>query len=445
MKRLSILTLSICAMFFVAGCGGEGGPSEIDGPTLSISEARSLALEQFYSADAGEDEYGEKGEFSVYLRDAGTGQDIVCLAMDEGMEQLSFPGIYYGGLSIPFREVIGDLPNEAVRFQLIFVEHDSDGCPDPIDDGDDILGISKEFGFNDLLGRQIWATNGKAAAMLQIAGLETSSVRAMAPSIRKGLYIDKLYFEDSSSSSEPSRYYIFASKIDNGSAVELGELQSDDIAKIRFGGIIYSALGVEVDLVSPSNPNFDMTKIRLGLYAQRDSGIELVGETDFTAIEDLIGEKVSFTNDRGYIAFRNVSQAAFAAAVLRAADLSTLELSEIEHEENLSASSTIEFAIFDPSGSYAIACSGSDQGLADITSPGSHDVDAYLVLVDGQKEIFGWSQVNASLVQRRDGLKCPQPYSDGAKIFGSKQGVGIDDFKSGVIEFDEDAGLAKFK
>lgn len=445
MKHLAILTLSICAMFFAAGCGGEGGSSEIDGPTLSISEARSLALEQFYSSDAGEDEYGEKGEFSVYLRDAGTGQDIVCLAMDDGMEQLSFPGIYYGGLAIPFREVMGDLPNESVRFQLIFVEHDSDGCPDPIDDEDNILGVSKEFGFNDLVGRQIWATNGKAAAMLQIAGLEPSSVRAMAPSIRKGLYIDKLYFEDGSSDSEPSRYYIFASKMENGSAVELGELQNDEIAKVRFGGIMYSALGVEMDLISPTSPNFDVTKIRLGLYAQRDSGIELVGETEFVAIEDLIGEKVAFTNDRGYIAFRNVSQVAFSAAVLRAADLSALELSEIEHEENLSASSNLEFAIFDPSGSYAVACSGPDQGLADIVSPGSHDVDAELVLVDGQKELFGWSQVIASLVQRKDGLKCPNPYSDGVTVVGSNQAVLSDDFQSGIIDFDEDAGTVRFK
>ncbi|OQA61097.1 MAG: hypothetical protein BWY40_00768 [bacterium ADurb.Bin270] len=43
-----------------------------------------------------------------------------------------------------------------------------------------------------------------------------------------------------------------------------------------------------------------------------------------------------------------------------------------------------------------ISVSGADQGLAGIASSGSYDVGADLLLVDGQKEIFGWSHVNAS-------------------------------------------------
>ncbi len=335
-----------------------------------------------------------------------------------------------------------DLPNEAVRFQLIFVEHDSDGCPNPIDDEDDILGVSKEFGFNDLLGNQIWATNGKAAAMIQQQNAEITTPRGMAPSMKKGLAIDKIYFEDGS---EASRYHIFVGKIENGNETGSVEIDHDDIAKIRFGGIIYSALGIDIDVVDPASANFDLTKLRFQLYAQRESGTELVGETDFVAVEDLIGERASFTNGIGYITFRNISSAQFGASVIRLSDLENLEISKLEHDGNLSADSVVELAFFDPSGSYAVACAGVDQGFFDISSAGAYEISANLVSVEGQRELFGWSQLVTSLVKRTDSMKCPKPYSEGAASIGSRSATILDDFKSGNLEFDDDGGRVELK
>lgn len=306
MKRLTLAIVSLAVVVVSTGCGGGSGQaSRPEGPILSIDQIQSLLVDQFYVNGGMEDEYGNKGEFSVYLRDAATGKDMACTSADGGMKRLSASGIYYGGLKVPLIEAEGEHPSLVARFQVIFVEQDSEGCPNKIDSSsDDIAGESAEFAFEGLLGSPIWATNGKAVVVIRSEVDEAVAVAAMLPATEDSLSVDQLYFKDDTE--DDSRYYIFAESIKDG-AVEY-QCQIDDtyMQNIRHGDIIYGSLGFPFSCFDPSDPAFSTTKVRVGVYIQQDSGPELVAETKERAIGDLIGEKVSFEDDKGYISFRGV-------------------------------------------------------------------------------------------------------------------------------------------
>lgn len=304
MKR-TLIFFVVVFLSGVVGCGSSGGDGiKIEGPLLSIDEAKSIVVDQFFVNGGLDDEYAGKGEFSVYLRDAITGKDIACATQTDGMKKLSLAGIYYGDLSIPLREVESEHLSESMSFEIVFVEQDGDGCPKKIEAEDDIVGISDKISFDALLNKPIQTADGLASVVLRPSSSEVLDVAPMPPAVEDVFAIDKLYFEDDSE--EESRYVIFADRIveDNSSY----QCQIDDafISKIHFGGILYSALDFPFSCFDPKDPAFASTKIKIGIYKQLESGPELMAETDVKAIGDLIGEKTTFAGNNGYITFRSV-------------------------------------------------------------------------------------------------------------------------------------------
>lgn len=446
MKHTLIKTsVLMCLTAFVAACGG-GGSSEIDGPTLSTSEANAMLVDQLYINGGMDDEYSSEGEFSVYLRDAATGKDISCTTPDGGMNKLSTAGLYYGGLEIPLQEVSVEHPSEIARFQVVFVEQDSKGCPDGIDEEDDIAGISKEFMFEDLLGKQIWATNGRAAVVFRNQNEESKNIKAMEPALSKGLFIDELYFENGSDGDQASRYYVFVDRVEDGKSVYQCQLDDSLLASIRYGNIVYAALGYPITCFSPDDPDFDQIPVRFGVYIQKESGTELVAETEALPIGDLIGEVVQFKDGKGYVSFQGVMSTPFSASVLRLAELTDLEATYLQYALTPSFRPTVELEITDSGGSYVIACSGSDQGLSGVGTPGTYDgLNATFVAAEGQKQLFGWSGVLIRLADRTDGLKCPSPLAATPTVLGTSGVLSTAKVSAGNIEFDSGAGRVKYR
>jgi len=441
MKQIFKIITIACVISIFTSCGGGGGGSTIEGPTLSLGEALSIIVDQVYINSGLDDEYGSRGEFSVYLRDAATGQDVACTQADDGMEELSTSGIYYGGLSIPFAEVDEEHPNEMARFQLVFVEQDGVGCPGPIDDDDDIAGISPEFMFDNLIGKKIWATNGQAVAVLRNQSEDASTVSPMAPALEEGLIIDEIYFDNGSDGQSSSRYYIFVDQIESGNSTYQCQVDDDLMSDVRYGGIVYSALGFPISCFSATDPDFDFIEVRFGLYIQKDQGPTLVGETEPTAIGDMIGENVPFTNEKGYVTFRNIITTPFASPALRLEELASIETTSLSYELTPSFNPTMELHIVNDSGDYIIACAGEDQGLTGVDAPGAYDnLSATFVAATGQRELFGWDDVIIKLVDRTDGYSCPKPLEGTPTTLAESGPLTGSDLLAGTIEFLNGAG-----
>lgn len=440
MKHIKIILIAAIVLGLSA-CGSDDGVIRPEGPILSLDEATAIVVDQFYINGGMEDEYAANGEFSVYLRDAATGKDVACTSADDGMEKLSRPGIYYGGLSIPFRAVEGDVPSSMARFQLLFVEQDSAGCPKPISTDDDIAGQSAEISFDNLLGQKIWASNGRAAVVLRAAADSKLTVSQMAPALEDSLVIDEIYFDDGSSGTKQPRYYLFAEEMVNGRATYQCQVEDSLMADILYGGIVYSALGFPISCFDPKTSSFASTEVHFSLYAQRDSGPELVGETEAELIGELIGERAPFVGGQGYISFRGVMETPFSSRAMRLEELTGFKATGLEYKLTPSASSTVELHMIDAQAGYTIACTGPDQGLVGVGAPGSYTgLSAQFVAVDGQKELFGWNGVKIELIDRGDGLKCPNQLVLGPKTLATTDTLLNTSFTASTIAFSNGAG-----
>lgn len=438
--KISLL-IAICVGF--VSCGGSGGASSIEGPTLSIGEAMSLVLDQLYINGGLDDEYSNRAEYSVYLRDAATGQDVACTTAEGGMEKLSTPGIYYGGLSIPFVEVDDEHPSEMARFQLIFVDQDVTECPDPIGEEDDLAGESAEFMFDNLVDNHIWATNGRAVAVLRVSSEDERNVRSMAPAFEDGLIIDELYFENGSEGEEAGRYYIFMDEVEDGETVYQCQIEDEYMRNIRFGNLVYAALGYPISCFDAADDDFLDKRVRLGLYIQRDSGPSQIGETEPMLIMDIIGERIDFTNDKGYVSFRGVATTPFGSQVIRLEELAALQDVALSYELTPSIDPTIELHLTPGNSNYIVACAGEAQGLVGVETPGVYDgLSAKFVAAEGQTELFGWSTVVLKLVERNDDLTCPSPYGSSPTVLAESEELSGAMLSEGAIVFENGAGTA---
>jgi len=424
----------------ILSCGGSGGgASTITGPTLSMSEAKELVIDQLYINGGMADEYSKKGgEFSVYLRDAATGKNFACTTLNDGMNKLAIPGMYYANLSVPFKELDVAHPSEVVKFKLIFVEQDSKGCPDDIDESDDIVGISDDVMLDDIIDRNIWATNGHATTVLELKGSDHKNVEDMAPSTEDGLYVDELNFKDEK---DALGYYLFVDG--EGVAGKKYQCQIDDayMDNIVNGDILYAALGYPVPCILSTDSQFDSIKVKFELYAQKEDGVHLIGDTDPKRVDEAIGSTIQFKDGKGSISLRSVETEPFKAAVFRLEELTGLKVDTLSYKLSSSVKPNLELELMDENKKYVIACTGADQGFTDVDSPDDYfGLNASFVAVEEQKELFGWNKVVLRLVDRSDGLRCPKTLESEPDVLGTSDAVDPDSILSGTILFQNGAG-----
>ncbi len=435
MKQKGILLFTVAALFAALGCGSGG--SGITGPVLDIDEALSLKIDQFYTAAGLEDEYATTGEFSVYLRDAVTGQDIACTPQESGMNRLGSIDLYYGGLDTAFTEVMDLHPTAAALVQLVFVEKDSLDCPEPIASGDDIIGITAPFTIDSLVATHIWASNGMASAVLRMGGTPPSEPPTMAFAMSDGLVVDQVKFAPPDDGNE-HRYYLFAERYDGDTSAETCPIGDDALAKLRYGGIVYAALNLPVACFDPAAADFDATRVKFSVWVQKDAGPELMAETDVKTIGELIGERLDFTDGSGFVRLRNVSKDAFSARAARLEELTGLTLTTLTYPAAAAASDVIEVHLMDPAG-YSVACTGAAQGLAGVAAPSTAytGLSGRFTAVEGQRELFGWELLNLVVVGRHDGLACPAPMETDYTALGTASALEPLALKAGDIAFAE--------
>ncbi|MFA4873761.1 MAG: hypothetical protein WC956_00815 [bacterium] len=446
MKRASVFGVLIaCAIIFPGCSGGGGGASDVEGPILDVSQAEGLSLDQLFINGGVEDEYLGQGEFSVYLRDVATGKDLACTTADDGMSYFASAGVYYGHLSVPFRQVSTDHPSAAVRFKLIFVEQDSAGCPAPIGAEDTVVGESAEFAFDTMFNVPIWAGNGKALAVLRETALAAGSAVAMAPSRVMVLAIDKLYFEYDVPKGVVPRFYLFADRVDDGQTAYQCQIDDASMVAIRAGGILYSALGLPFSCFDLSDVSLANVKVRIGLYVQGDSGPELVGQTEPKTIGQLVGERVDFDEGSGYLTFQRVNEQFFGSSVVRLADLTAISVVALNHTAAATSNASLELHAVAGDSGLPVACAGPAQGLSGIAAAGSYDgLSAQMVAMEGTKELFGWDRISLWLVERTDGRSCPWPLESAPNTIAGIELVTAADLAGGTATFADNKGSLSF-
>lgn len=441
--HLKKTALILVSALLLAACGSTDNSSiEITGPALDLAEVKSMAVDQFYINGGTTDEFNSKGEFSVYLRDGTSGEDVACAAATNGMDKLSIGGIYYGGLSIPLTEVLTEHSDSLLYFQLVFVEQDGEGCPNPIGADDEIVGQSDVLMFDALLNKPIWTTNGLASAALRAVTSEAVNVSSMSPAFEEALAIDKLYFEDGAN--ESGSYILFAERMVNGTAAYISQVDDSSMQNIHFGGIVYSALGFTFPQIDSSNPDFSTMSVRVGLYAQRENGTELIAQTEAKPVEDLIGEKIPFADNKGYVSFRNVVKAILSSSVVRLSDLTGLKVTSLAYTpEPSTALSTIELHVMNADDDYMLACAGTGQGLTGVGSPGTYqNLSAAFVAAEGQTDLFGAEEVKLRLVERTDSHACPTPLSAAPRTIATSENLTASALAAGNITFTGGKGSA---
>lgn len=309
MKRIAVILPIILFMTgLAAGCGGSGSGGNL-GPILDISQVQALVVDQLSVTGGLDDEYRSQGEYTLYLRDAATGEDLACIGAAEGMGRVAGNGIYQAGLALKFREVEAEHPSSAARFKLVVVEKDGPDCPSPIGSGDDLVGESAELTSEELIGAQVSTTNGNAVVVLRQESQPALEVGQMEPSLTDGLQIDQLSFSYEADDGAASRFYLYAERMEGDTAVAQCQVEDALLEPIRFGNILYAALGFPFTCLDPTDPGFPEWMVRVGVYVQTADGPRLIGQTEARKIGDIIGEKVLFAEGEGFVSFRRVQVA----------------------------------------------------------------------------------------------------------------------------------------
>jgi hypothetical protein len=435
-RNLTKVIACICLFSMISACGG--GPLSFLGPILSVSEIKNLSLDQFFTAQGLDDEYAEAGDFAVYIRDAVTGQDIACVSQDDGMEHVRYINTYYGGLSVRFREVQGEHPDSVARFQLVFVEQDSDGCPAPIASADDIIGITADVAAEDLIAGNLWTTNGMATAVLRVDDRDSEEPAPMASAMQDAVIVDQIGIENGDTGDEERVYYIFAERYEGDEIIETCQVDDDEMANVRYGNMIYVALNATFPCLSSDMADFAAIRVRLSIWVQKDNGPDEIGKTEIMRIGDLIGERAEFTNGKGYIRLRGVATAPFSARYARLEELSNLVVTDLEYTSAVAASETLEIHFMSPDG-YSVVCAGPDQGLTGVDLPDTAytGLDAKMTAVTGQRELFGWSELNVVVVGRSDSNTCPAPLSGDYAVLGSATALTTSALNTGTANLEE--------
>ncbi len=444
MRRMSGIFPVVASLLFLASCGGSGS-GNITGPILDVSQLQSIVIDQLAISGGLEDEYRGEGEYAIYLRDAATGKDMACAGALEGMNHVAGSGVYQGGLNIRLREVNGDHPSSAARFKLVFVEKDAADCPAAIDNVDDIVGESPEMTSEELLGRSIWTTNALAVTVLRQESTPVLTVSQMAASLTDGLAIDQLSFIYNADNDNPSRFYLYAQRYEGDEPIAQCQIDDALMQPIQYGGMFYAALGFPFACLNPADPQFPEWKVRVGIYVQRDSGPELLGQTEVRAIGDMIGEKLAFEGVDGFVSFRRVVTKPFATTMVRLADLTSLTIGSITHSATLPADAVLELHAMDPESGLSLACTGSAQGLTNVNAAGLHEgLTASMVSMTPLHETFGTSTVVMVLVKRNDGKACPAMPESSLTTIAATQPLESAGFASSPISFSDGTGSFAF-
>lgn len=303
MKSVSYIFAAIFSLMLITNCGGKMGPANIEGPELSLNEALELEINHIYVKNwAGT---GARPFFSVYIQDGVSEEFIVCAGVNEGLDIAGQAGIYYGKLSVPMVAVNGAKDVNTPIFNIIVVADQENPCPSGISDDDTIIG-TVQINFGELLDAPIEIGSGDAYVTFRGRGHDDVEIPEMGYAATDALTVGEIYFEDSPTGDVIPDYYMVL-YIATGSIFEFwGIIDPSDMPQMREPDLIYSWLNLAFDDTDNISTNENLLKRKARVELLKNDA-ELIGQTSEEFLGDIIGRTIEFTNGKGYITFRSIS------------------------------------------------------------------------------------------------------------------------------------------
>jgi len=260
----------------------------------------------------------------------------------------------------------------------------------------------------------------------------------MAPAMQDALIVDQVGIDNGSDGDEERVYYIFAERYEGNEVIETCQVDDNDLTSVRYGNMIYAAINAPFPCLTSDMADFAAIRARLSVWVQKDEGPSEVGETEITRIGELIGERLELTNGKGYIRLRGVATTPFSARYARLEELASLVVTDLEYATAAAASQTIEVHFVSPDG-YSVVCAGPDQGLTGVDAPDTAytGLVAEFTAVTGQRELFGWNELDVKVIGRSDSNTCPAALSGDFTILGTATGLTPSAIDTGTANLEE--------
>jgi len=95
---------------------------------------------------------------------------------------------------------------------------------------------------------------------------------------------------------------------------------------------------------------------------------------------------------------------------------------------------------------YSVVCAGPDQGLVGVDLPDTAytALNAQMTAVTGQRELFGWNELNVVVVGRSDSNTCPSALSGDYTVLGSAAALTTSAIDTGTANLEE-GGMVGWK
>ena len=146
MSRCFTIRFVLFALFLLPACGGGGGSStpaiDRSGTLTSMTTMEELVVDQFsYYADPDL----EEPDLEIWIKDAETGDVLLCADSDLGMQKVETEAIVHGSLDADFRRMLGTVGYQGELFRVFVYHNGIESCvKDDSDDEDELVGKSKE-------------------------------------------------------------------------------------------------------------------------------------------------------------------------------------------------------------------------------------------------------------------------------------------------------------
>jgi len=230
-------------------------------------------------------------------------------------------GVAYGKLDISLVPVDG-ADGSCLDVEVVFVEKDSNDCPNTVTGDDDILGTSSavsidETGKGDLLGSKITTADG--TNWVRFFGGDTEEATDMEPSgaiTDAILTLNQIYFTKPDVFGKPTDYKLVV-KDETGSNGFRCEASFDETFGVTKENIIYGGLGIQLldeskapCAVTTENRTTIVT-VTLTILTDDGKTVEnlVTDPKDESTLGDLVdndGMREKFTDDAGFVRFSHI-------------------------------------------------------------------------------------------------------------------------------------------
>lgn len=448
-----ILVVFICLS---ASCGGGGGDTSEEIAPYVIENLKTMHIESLSIHDISrflplaESNY----EFELHVRDAATGESLLCAGVDNGMQVIQLADLEYSNLDINFINVDGVTKTQVSEITLALIEKNSDAevegdsfqCPNPPNYDKD-----KVYWQTDVIAAKDFVKDELTLLTDDEIIVKVKRNREVTQNVSLSSLTEIVLFSMSTTNidTEASKpeYEVHIVDVEKNKDVAcIGGIE-DPLRSVVTENKTYDNLYSRAKLVSGSDSTETASLFRLVLVERENGscpdafkvGVDEIVTTSPTMTYDEIvaGTEINFFENWAKTTFLNINAVMSSVNFSDVSLFSGLKIKKIIYQGNIDEWSypEIEVHLLDAISGETIACSGAKNGLEGVDEQEAYDnLDATFDIV--------WDSIAKPLdlvrvvIVERDSSECPEPATRADNDFLTEKVVSITDLTSGDIVFD---------